>query len=173
MPPISKFHNPTVAVKTLQFVGAGLIGGLTIATIAFTYTALNVKVTNPVPAAIFFPYVGLGAAVLQTLASFFLKSWMLSPDRLSKLPPENWEMAAVGMLRTATIVCMALCEAGGFILLVMCLMGAMNGACPPIFFAGMLIPLGGMAKHFPTWMKWEQLKFEAERFKPAAPATQP
>ena len=165
MPPITPFPNPTVALRVLQFTGAGLIIGLVIATIAFTVVAMNTTVAKPVPAAIFFPYVGFGAGILQPLASFFLRGWMLSPDRLAQLPSLGLEMAAIGKFRTATIVSMGLCETGGFLLLVMLLMGAMNGACPPYFFAAMIIPLGGMIMHFPTQFKWERVKFEAERLK--------
>lgn len=137
-------------MHALRAASMGLCLGICI----FAGVVVALLSTNPPPVNYGLPFspaaLGFGFCLIAVPVSLFLRV------ALMKIPPANASADAIfARFRVATLVPLAVCDGGGFALLV-CVF--LSGPAYMYWIAGILVPLAGMMLNFPTDLKYAQCK---------------
>ncbi|MCZ7647894.1 MAG: hypothetical protein M5U26_21990 [Planctomycetota bacterium] len=148
------------ALIQLRLMGAALIMGVLsfLAVAAFlrgsgAFTGVAMSLPLPLPA------LGLLVGLGPLAFSFVLKGNLLRPESFAGLPPQDRLPRVLSRYRQATIVALALCEGGAFMVLVSTLISTDS----LVWAAAALVPMGGMIFHFPTRLALEACLDDARR----------
>lgn len=154
---VHETQDPLVrGMLALRVASMGLCLGICV----FAGVVVALLAVNPPPPANFgLPFspaaMGLGFCLAAVPVSLFLR------DALLQIPPAHAGTDAIfARFRVTTLVPLAVCDGGGFALLVLVLL---SGPTYVYWVAGILAPLAGMALHFPTDLKYAQYKDEHMR----------
>ena len=140
----------TRMVAASFFMGVALVYGLAVALIYGNPDKPGSQTSPPVPLSA----IGVGLAVLLTAGSFVAKGVLLKSARAQAEKTGKSLTALLAGYRVAVLVTLALCEAGAFLIAVFVLVA---GPEQKAWLIAGLLPVLGMALHFPSRTGFDQL----------------
>lgn len=142
-------------IGIMQKIAACIMLGLLVFA-AIVILVLAPQNPSPTPQETPFPIPAIGLVICFVAIPF---SFAIKGVLLKKTEASASIDALLSRYRAATIVALALCEGGGFALLVLTFV---SGAEYVIWAAGVLLPLAGMIMHFPTRLKFDGYRAESD-----------